>query len=87
MPDSPTNAELFQAHGAPVLAHNLNRVTVLRSRPTRLPDGQGGSEESLDYSDYDEITCDPIIQDSVMMLSLAADEDVQIGDLILIENL
>ncbi|HOE64649.1 MAG TPA: hypothetical protein PKW18_13850 [Candidatus Sumerlaeota bacterium] len=84
---NPTTEEYFRAFGAPMLEHNLNRVTVKRSRPVRLPDGQGGSDEDLEYSKFSQIKCDPIIHDSRMSLSLPAEADVKVGDLILIENL
>ena len=71
--------EIFDTMGAPFLQERLI-TTVQYSRPTRIPDGEGGSFTVMGTEIA--LACDPIIQGNEYGLSVPVEIDIRIGDLI-----
>lgn len=75
--------DIFDTMGAPML--DERNVTAVRlSRPQRVSDGAGGSIETM--GDVVTLMCDPVIGDGEFGLSVPAEADIRVGDLIEVEH-
>ena len=79
---APTHSEIFDAFGAPSL-QEMRVTTCYVSRPVRTSDSEGGAFEEID-PDASALLCDPLVMKGEYFLSVDADSEIYVGDLILV---